>query len=186
MGWCGSRSILAVLSRVGWSVSRSPGSSSSAESFLGHAGSEAAEYTKEYLPIVLRNALRSKLTSSRDTYNHAEISTFLRLQIEEFDRHIGAAVIALCPNPHELDHYSASSLLDSSDSYILRRAISGTTLSIALIDGKKENLWVIGLGDSSIGKRPVGRRSYHPFILSSSLNKGRRTNTYSAKIDSLA
>ncbi|KAG6897008.1 hypothetical protein C0992_004719 [Termitomyces sp. T32_za158] len=116
----------------------------------GHAGSEAAEYTKDNLPSVLRNALRSKLASSQARYNHAEISALLRLQIEEFDRQIGAAVIALCPDPHELDHSSASSLLDSPDSCSLRRAISGTTLSIALIDGKKENLWVIGLGDSSV------------------------------------
>ncbi|KAG6901624.1 hypothetical protein C0995_009897 [Termitomyces sp. Mi166 len=116
----------------------------------GHAGSEAADYTEKNLPTFLRNALRSKLASSGVRFDPAEISTFLRLQIEEFDHQIGAAVIALCPNPLELDHDSASSLLSGPKSHILRRASSGTTLSAALIDGKKENLWAIGLGDSSI------------------------------------
>ncbi|KAG5338290.1 hypothetical protein C0989_007712 [Termitomyces sp. Mn162] len=116
----------------------------------GHAGSEAAEYSEKYLPTFLRNALRSKLASSGTRYDPAEVSAFLRSQIEEFDRQIGAAVIDLCPDPHELDHNSASSLLNGSDSHILRRASSGTTLSIALVDGRKENLWIVGLGDSSV------------------------------------
>ena len=34
----------------------------------------------------------------------------------------------------------------------LRRAMSGTTFTGALIDGEKKNMWVVGLGDSTAGR----------------------------------
>ncbi|KAG6839726.1 hypothetical protein C0991_012243 [Blastosporella zonata] len=116
----------------------------------GHAGSEAADYTKEHLPEFLHQALRSKLAVVGANFDVKDISSLLRSKIEEFDKGIGAAVTALCINPHELDDESSQPLLNGPDSYIFRRASSGTTLSAVLVDGKKENLWALGLGDSSI------------------------------------
>ncbi|KAG6909476.1 hypothetical protein DXG01_017198 [Tephrocybe rancida] len=115
----------------------------------GHAGSEAVIYTEKHLPTFLHNALRSKLAGAGAQYAAADISSFLRSQIEAFDYEIGAAVTALCPDPRELDPRYIQPLLNGPNSHIFRRASSGTTLSAALIDWKKENLWAIGLGDSS-------------------------------------
>ncbi|KAG6844082.1 hypothetical protein H0H87_009908 [Tephrocybe sp. NHM501043] len=116
----------------------------------GHAGSEAADYTEQHLPRFLRDALRSKLAGAGAEYNVQDISSFLCSQIEEFDHGIGAAVTELCPNPRGLDIEFIQSLITGPDSLALRRASSGTTLSAALIDRNKENLWAIGLGDSSV------------------------------------
>ncbi|KAG6830386.1 hypothetical protein H0H92_001023 [Tricholoma furcatifolium] len=114
----------------------------------GHAGFHAVDYSQQRLPLFLRDALRAILATNK--YTAADIATLLRLKIEEFDHEIGAAVTSLCPNPSELDYNSTLSLLNGPDTHILRRASSGTTVSAALIDGKKENLWTVGLGDSSV------------------------------------
>jgi hypothetical protein len=61
-------------------------------------------------------------------------------------------VVELCPKPEDIDDELAHALFEGPHSPTLRRAMSGTTFTGALIDGEKQNMWVVGLGDSSAGK----------------------------------
>ena len=80
-----------------------------------------------------------------------DISKLLQSQIKRFDREIGDAVLRLCPRPNDLDDNEVQALVEGPSAPTLRRAISGTTFTAALIDGEKKNMWVVGLGDSSAG-----------------------------------
>ena len=121
--------------------------------FLGHAGVHAAEYTALHLPDLIHAALRSKVGQyNSGTLNPESISKLLNSQIRKFDSEIGKAVVELCPKPEDIDDELAQALFEGPHSPTLRRAMSGTTFTGALIDGEKQNMWVVGLGDSSAGR----------------------------------
>jgi pyruvate dehydrogenase phosphatase len=74
-------------------------------------------------------------------------------RIKEFDEKLGTAVKELCPNPSDLTEAEAEALVKGPNAAVFQRACAGTTISAALIDGEKNNMWVVGLGDSSAGKQ---------------------------------
>lgn len=118
--------------------------------FLGHSGEHVSEYASLYLPDLIHAALRSKVGQYESRRLKPEsILKLLNSQIRKFDNEIGKALIKLCPKP---DDELAQALFEGPDVPTLRRAMSGTTFTGALIDGKKKNMWVVGLGDSSAGR----------------------------------
>ncbi|KAG5635540.1 hypothetical protein H0H81_010938 [Sphagnurus paluster] len=125
----------------------------------GHGGCETVDYVQNNLPTYLQSALHAKLTCS-EKWSPDEISNILRVRLERFDRGIGNAVKTLIPKPEELEESAIQTLveMDETGSQILRRANAGTTLAAVLIDGNKNHLWAIGLGDSSIDGKQTGER----------------------------
>ena len=119
---------------------------------LGHCGVHVSEYTALHLPDFIHAALRSKVGQYEPGRLKPEsISKLLNSQIKKFDKEIGKAMIKLCPKPEDIDDELAQVLFEGPDVPTLRRAMSGTTFTGALIDGEKKNMWVVGLGDSSAG-----------------------------------
>ena len=120
--------------------------------FLGHCGVYVSEYAALHLPDLIHAALRSKIGQYESgRLNPESISKLLNSQIRNFDNEIGKAMVKLCPNPEDIDDEMAQALFEGPDVPTLRRAMSGTTFTGALIDGEKQNMWVVGLGDSSAG-----------------------------------
>ena len=118
----------------------------------GHGGLETSEYTADHLPSRIHAALRKAvLIAKTETLDAQIISDLLCSQVEKFDKEIGKDVKRLCPKPREMDDAELQALIDGPQGHILRRANSGTTFTAALIDGEKKNLWVVGIGDSSVG-----------------------------------
>ncbi|PBK62467.1 protein serine/threonine phosphatase 2C [Armillaria solidipes] len=99
--------------------------------FDGHGGDYTAEYGAANLP--------------------ERIEKELPLVLEDLlpRQRIGDAVQNLCPDPSLLDDEEAQALVDANRD-ILLRAFSGTTLAVALLDEERDNLWVVGLGDSTV------------------------------------
>jgi len=79
------------------------------------------------------------------------ISALLSEEIEKFDREIGKAVTALCKDPRKLTEAQARLLIEKH-AETLSRAYHGTTLTIALTNLTREDLWVAGVGDSTVGE----------------------------------
>jgi hypothetical protein len=112
-----------------------------------------SEYTALHLPDLIHAALRAKVGQYESGRPKPEsISKLLNSQIKKFDKEIGKAIVKLCPKPEDIDDELAQAFFEGPDVPILRRAMSGTTFTGALIDGEKNNMRVIGLGDSSAGK----------------------------------
>ena len=119
----------------------------------GHCGTTAAEYTARALPRRICTALYN-LTDSLDPKNEgyqARISALLLEEIENFDKEIGEAVLALCKKPEKLTESQALDLVQKN-SEVLSRAYHGTTLTIALVNRTQEAMWLAGVGDSTVGK----------------------------------
>ena len=111
-----------------------------------------SDYTARHLPDLIHAALRSEVGQSESRIlKTGSISKLLNSQIKSFDQEIGKAMVKLCPEPEDFDDEQALALFEGPDVPILRRAMSGTTFTAAIIDGKKQNMWVVGLGDSSAG-----------------------------------
>ena len=112
-----------------------------------------SEYTALHLPDLIHAALRSKVGQYKSGKLDPEsISKLLNSQIRKFDSDIGKALVELCPNPEDVDDEHAQLLFEGPHAPTLRRAMCGTTFTGALIDGEKNNMWVVGLGDSSAGR----------------------------------
>ncbi|KAK0221152.1 hypothetical protein EDD85DRAFT_983383 [Armillaria nabsnona] len=80
----------------------------------------------------------------------SRINELLFWRIYCLDREIGYAVQNLCPDPSLLDEEEAQALVDANKDIFLR-AFSGTTLAVILLDSEEQdNLWVVGLGDSTV------------------------------------
>jgi len=82
---------------------------------------------------------------------HERISAVLLEEIETFDREIGGAVIALCKKPKKLNETQARDIVEKH-SEVLGRAYHGTTLTLALANRNRGDLWVAGVGDSTVGE----------------------------------
>lgn len=120
---------------------------------------DTAEYAARHLPDLIHTALRVKVASSTSrTVDPKSISELLYSQITDFDRKIGNGVLDLCPTPKVWNRTQVQALVEGPNAVILRRANSGTTFTAALIDGERKNMWVVGLGDSSVG----GEKSITP------------------------
>ncbi|GLB39570.1 putative protein serine threonine phosphatase 2C [Lyophyllum shimeji] len=106
---------------------------------------------------------------------------FLVHHIGMFAEALGTAVNELCPRPGGLtdSDAEAQALVEGSNEAVLQRAFSGTTISAAaLIDGEKNNLWVVGVGDSSAvlsSVSPDGIRKNERLI---TLHNGRTPTEY--------
>ncbi|KAK0468887.1 phosphatase 2C-like domain-containing protein [Armillaria novae-zelandiae] len=120
--------------------------------FDGHGGEYTAGYGAANFPDRIQQELRKVLPEcpnrSRKTLM-SRINKLLFWQIHYFDMEIGDAVLKLCPDPSLLDDDEAQALVDANKD-IFQRAFSGTTLSVALLDEERDNLWVAGLGDSTV------------------------------------
>ncbi|RDB26890.1 [Pyruvate dehydrogenase [acetyl-transferring]]-phosphatase 1, mitochondrial [Hypsizygus marmoreus] len=117
----------------------------------GHGGTHTAEYAQNNLPGFIRAALRTRVAGlDANSLDPDVISELLSSQVKNFDDSIGRAVVSRCPKPEALADIQAQALIEGPDAEVFRRANSGTTLVAALIDGTKNHLWVVGLGDSSV------------------------------------
>ncbi|KAG7445315.1 protein serine/threonine phosphatase 2C [Guyanagaster necrorhizus] len=120
--------------------------------FDGHGGAHTSEYAAANLPQLIEEALRDVVEEcqnrSRDTLV-SKVKNVLRERIEEFDEEIGNAVKNLCSDPFTLNYLQAVALVNVNKP-IFQRAFSGSTLSLALIDEEQENMWLAGLGDSTV------------------------------------
>ena len=114
-----------------------------------------AEYTARTIPgcicAVLYNHALLLGTDSINNKYHERISALLLEEIETFDREIGEAVIALCKKPKKLTEGQARDIVEKH-SEVLGRAYHGTTLALALVNRTREDLWVAGVGDSTVGE----------------------------------
>ena len=72
-------------------------------------------------------------------------------EIETFYREISKAVIALCKKPNKLTKVQARDIVENH-SEVLGRAYHGTTLTLALANHTQEDLWLAGVGDSTVGE----------------------------------
>ncbi|KAK0479425.1 protein serine/threonine phosphatase 2C [Armillaria luteobubalina] len=120
--------------------------------FDGHGGDYTAEYGAAKFPNRIEQELRKVLPECQNRSRTTLISRITKLlfwQIHYFDMEIGDAVLKLCPDPSLLDDEEAQALVDANKD-IFQRAFSGTTLSVAVLDEEQDNLWVAGLGDSTI------------------------------------
>jgi pyruvate dehydrogenase phosphatase len=117
----------------------------------GHGGTETAEYAASNLPGRIHATLREAVLNATQTIDPVSVSNILSSQVELFDQEIGNDVKRICPKPRRLDEAEVQALIDGPEGHILRRANAGTTFAAALIDGERKNLWIVGLGDSSVG-----------------------------------
>ncbi|PBK90489.1 hypothetical protein ARMGADRAFT_1082741 [Armillaria gallica] len=118
--------------------------------FDGHGG----EYTAEYGAANLAERIggKNRVMCSQNVKIGLEklisrINKLLFWRIYYLDREIGISVQNLCPDPSLLDE-EARALVDAN--IVFLRAFSGTTLAVALLDEEQDNLWVAGLGDSTV------------------------------------
>ncbi|KAK0209515.1 hypothetical protein IW262DRAFT_1443026 [Armillaria fumosa] len=109
-------------------------------------------YGAAKFPDRIEQELRKVLPECHNRSQNTLISRITKLlfwQIHYFDTEIGDAVLKLCPDPSLLDDDEAQALVDANKD-IFQRTFSGTTLSVALLDEERDNLWVAGLGDSTV------------------------------------
>ncbi|KAK0479435.1 phosphatase 2C-like domain-containing protein [Armillaria luteobubalina] len=120
--------------------------------FDGHGGAFTAEHAAANLPRLIEEELRDVLEEcqrrSRNTLID-KVKKLLRQKIEDFDEDIGDAVLNLCSDPSALSYPDAQDLVDANRD-VFQRAFSGSTLALALIDEERNNMWVAGLGDSTV------------------------------------
>ena len=98
--------------------------------------------------------VKAKLTheeADRQAYT-GEITNILMQTILKFDKDIGKAVKAVCRDPHTLTDAQAYRIVQEH-SDVLRRAYYGTTLVGALVNQSQQAVWVVNLGDSTVGAR---------------------------------
>ncbi|KAK0481148.1 protein serine/threonine phosphatase 2C [Armillaria luteobubalina] len=112
----------------------------------GHDGDCTAEYSVTMLPGRIEVELRKW---SRETFTKC-VQDILVCQIYYFDKEISNAVKELCPDPSLLDDEQAHDLVDAHRD-VFERAYHGSTLAVALVDNEHNDLWVAGLGDSTVG-----------------------------------
>ena len=72
----------------------------------------------------------------------------LNSQIKIFDKEIGKAMVGLCPKPKDIDDKLAQALFEGLNVSTLRRGMSGTTFTGALIDGETKEY--VGRGSWSL------------------------------------
>lgn len=147
--------------------------------FDGHYGEETSEYTARHLPDFIRAGLRSKVSQAGPQALDARyVKNYLVHRIKMFDEALGIAVKELCPNPSELTEAEAEALVKGPDAAVFQRAVSGTTIAAALIDGEKNNMWVVGLGDSSAVLSTVSRDGIRSTERLITLHNGRTPTEY--------
>jgi hypothetical protein len=98
-----------------------------------------------------RDGSLAGLDPSDDESYRGRISALLRQEVMTFDREIGEAVKRICPNPRGVKESKARGLV-AQHREILGRAYYGTTLTIALINRTENDMWVAGVGDSTVGQ----------------------------------
>ncbi|KAK0466550.1 protein serine/threonine phosphatase 2C [Armillaria novae-zelandiae] len=120
--------------------------------FDGHGGPFTAEYAAANVPRLIEEELRDVLEECQGRSQNTlieKVKKLLRQKIEDFDEDIGDAVKNLCSDPLALSYPEAQDLVDANRD-VFQRAFSGSTLALALIDEERNNLWVAGLGDSTV------------------------------------
>lgn len=96
----------------------------------------------------LREIVERYKRRSRESFTK-RVQDILVRQIYYFDEEIGDAVKELCPDPSLLDDEQARNLVDAYKD-VFERAYCGSTLAVALADNERNDLWVAGLGDSTV------------------------------------
>ncbi|KAK0479426.1 protein serine/threonine phosphatase 2C [Armillaria luteobubalina] len=118
----------------------------------GHGGDCTAEHSATTLPgrieVELREIVERYKRRSRESFTK-RVQDILVRQIYYFDEEIGDAVKELCPDPSLLDDEQARNLVDAYKD-VFERAYCGSTLAVALADNERNDLWVAGLGDSTV------------------------------------
>ncbi|KAG7439669.1 protein serine/threonine phosphatase 2C [Guyanagaster necrorhizus] len=128
----------------------------------GHGGNFTAEYSAATLPGRIEEELRGVVERykgrSQKRYTK-RVQEILSRQIYYFDKGLGDAIKELCPDPSLLDDEQARNLVNANKD-VFQRALSGSTLAIALLDNERNHLWVAGLGDSTVGLAYMSPEGY--------------------------
>ncbi|KAI0326613.1 protein serine/threonine phosphatase 2C [Cubamyces sp. BRFM 1775] len=123
----------------------------------GNHGHLVADYVTEELPGRIRQRLETLIKKSLggflDCVNVEEadpaVRSMLKEAVLELDEALANAVRDICPNPQDLTEDDARSLgCEHQD--VLKRAVHGTTLTMALIAPDDRLMWALGVGNSTI------------------------------------
>ncbi|KAI0775330.1 protein serine/threonine phosphatase 2C [Trametes elegans] len=132
--------------------------------FDGHLGSATSDYTSKMLPTFIQRRLHSfiegiggRLDRGNVAQHGSRVTALLEHEIQSFDKAIGDALRAICPDPSTLSAEQARRLIEKHQN-IVQRAFSGTTLAFALVNPRQRFLWAAGLGDSTVGLSTTDRQ----------------------------
>lgn len=115
---------------------------------LGHGGHAAADFAVSVLPRMIADGL---INSSRSV---EDVSRVLYESIRVLDKQIQDGVTGLFANDVDvlvkLPEDAIDDIVKANHDKLLL-GMTGTTALIALVDEKKENLWIANLGDCQAG-----------------------------------
>ncbi|THH08376.1 hypothetical protein EW145_g2739 [Phellinidium pouzarii] len=123
--------------------------------FDGHAGHDTVDYTLEKLPSSIRSSLASVLSATPSPTADA-ISSVLSESISRFDQSLNESLLSIFAGDEEsfktMSDNEIKNLINDQErggrnASIVARCMRGTTALVALVDPRRENLWVASLGD---------------------------------------
>jgi pyruvate dehydrogenase phosphatase len=124
--------------------------------YLGHAGSETADFAAYVLPSLIQQRIASILDRDSEP-SPPLISGALSQAIADFDKSIGDALLRIFPDKlalMDMHDDDVKSIIndDGSTSAVVLRCMRGSTALISITDPSGSNLWVASLGDSAASK----------------------------------
>lgn len=129
---------------------------------IGHLGDATVEHTAHHIPIIIQEFLTKEYARNPGVVSHpASVAKILKHAISSFDRDIVRDVAQLFPDGlgASLDKLSDSeirAIINDYDNGLknykkVQLCLYGTTALVALVDPKRENVWVANLGDCQAG-----------------------------------
>jgi pyruvate dehydrogenase phosphatase len=124
--------------------------------YLGHAGSETADYAAHVLPGLIQQRICSVLECDSSP-SPSVIGDALSQAIVDLDKSIGDDLLTIFPDKlslMDLHDDDVKSMIndDGPTSAIVLRCMRGSTVLISITDPSSSNLWVASLGDSAASK----------------------------------
>jgi len=124
--------------------------------YLGHAGSETADYAAYVLPGLIQQRIGSILAGDSDP-SPSLISEALSQAIVDLDESIGNALLRIFPDKLSLmdmhdDDVKGIINDNGPTSGVVLRCMRGSTALVSITDPSSSNLWVASLGDSGASK----------------------------------
>ncbi|KAH9902909.1 phosphatase 2C-like domain-containing protein [Cubamyces lactineus] len=123
----------------------------------GNHGHLTADYVVETLPERVKQRLETLIKESLggflDCVNVEEadpaVKSMLEAVVLELDEELANAIRDICPSPQDLTEDDARSLVNEHRQ-VIKRAVQGTTLAMALIAPDDRFMWALGVGNSTI------------------------------------
>lgn len=141
--------------------------------FDGHAGHATVDHVVQVLPSILEDKLRDGLENPTPE----DISRILRETITSVDDGIKQEFLQLFPDVGSITKMAEEDIRAMLDgkaptSARAQRALSGTTVLVALTDPGKVNLWVASLGDcqAALGIKSPSDDTWQTTVLSADHN----------------